>query len=319
MKNLIKIFLIISVFIFAFKWLDISSAGVFKIESNTFEDVQNASIEIEAIKRDSLWESWTEYTTNTITSIVTTVLWIVKNILSAIIILFLVYAGANMVLAMWADDEKLTSSKNQIWYSAIGLLFINIPWTLFSAFYSWGGEVNESWMTNDDFNREIQTGNLFVNEGIFQNVFYNEIVRFMQISIFGLAIIVIILAGYKLLIARGKDEDVSDARSKILYSVIALFFVWFIEALKRVAFVWNLTETAGLFSAITNLILLFAAPVAIFFLFLATFYYITAWGDEEKVKKAKNIVINTFLATILLMAIYTFILDLVDVPTTIQP
>jgi len=44
---------------------------------------------------------------------------------------------------------------------------------------------------------------------------------------------------------------------------------------------------------------------------LAAYYYITANGEEEKVKKAKNIIVNTVFATLILLAAYTFLLDLV--------
>jgi hypothetical protein len=60
----------------------------------------------------------------------------------------------------------------------------------------------------------------------------------------------------------------------------------------------------------SNLALFFAWPIAIFFLTLAWYYYITSNGDEERVKKAKAIVINTVIATLILLASYTFLLDL---------
>jgi hypothetical protein len=43
---------------------------------------------------------------------------------------------------------------------------------------------------------------------------------------------------------------------------------------------------------------------------IAGYYYITSNGKEERVKKAKSIVINTILATLILLASYTFLLDL---------
>jgi hypothetical protein len=53
-----------------------------------------------------------------------------------------------------------------------------------------------------------------------------------------------------------------------------------------------------------------AGPVAIVFLTLAWYYYITANGDDERISKAKNIIINTLIATVILLASYTFLLDL---------
>jgi len=66
----------------------------------------------------------------------------------------------------------------------------------------------------------------------------------------------------------------------------------------------------NLFETLSNLALFFAAPVAIFFLTLAGYYYLTSNGDEDQIKKAKSIIVNTLLATLILLAAYTFLLDL---------
>jgi hypothetical protein len=48
----------------------------------------------------------------------------------------MVYAGIQMIMAMGSNDEMLTDSKRQIWYTLVALLFINIPQTLYYAFYN---------------------------------------------------------------------------------------------------------------------------------------------------------------------------------------
>lgn len=300
MKTIIKILLGIGLIAYLLYGTS-SFAGVVPINQTGLGWVSGTSIDIPTGGGDLEW--W-------ISILALSVLGTVKYILSAIIILFLVYAGANMILSMWGDDEKITSSRNQVWYSAIGLLFINIPGDLFEVFFSPGGEVNEVGMTNDNFNSEDNVWSILVNESVFQIVFYDYIVRFLQVTIFGLAIFVIIFAWYQMIVSAGKEEKMTEARNKILYSIGALFFVGFIEAIKRLSFTANLDAGVGIFTAISNLILLFAVPVAMFFLFMAAYYFITSNGDEERVKKARSIVINTFLATILLLAIYTFLLDL---------
>jgi len=110
--------------------------------------------------------------------------------------------------------------------------------------------------------------------------------------------------------SRGREEKMKEAKNKFVYTILALVFVSFIEAWKNVAFGGVIDDGVDLFEALANLALFFAAPVAIFFLTLAGYYYITDAGDEERVKKAKSIIINTLLATIILLAAYTFLLDL---------
>jgi len=118
------------------------------------------------------------------------------------------------------------------------------------------------------------------------------------------------LAGISLMTSRGREEKMKEAKNKILYTVLALVFVGIIEAWKRVAFDGEISDGVNLFQSLANLALFFAAPVAIFFLTLAGYYFITSNGDEERVKKAKSIIINTILATLILLAGYTFLIDL---------
>jgi hypothetical protein len=87
-------------------------------------------------------------------------------------------------------------------------------------------------------------------------------------------------------------------------------FVWFIETWKNFVYTWNMSVWTNIFKTIIELILFFAWPVAIFFLTLAWYYYITSNWDEDKVKKAKSIIINTVIATIILLVWYSILLDL---------
>jgi hypothetical protein len=83
------------------------------------------------------------------------------------------------------------------------------------------------------------------------------------------------------------------------------------EVWRNFVFIWDFKWTwQDVFSKLANLALFFAGPIAIFFLSLAWYYYITSGWEEEKIKKAKSIIINTGLATLLLLWIYTFLLDL---------
>lgn len=93
-------------------------------------------------------------------------------------------------------------------------------------------------------------------------------------------------------------------------SIFALIFLGVIQAWVQVAYSGDIGRGQGIFSQLSNLALFFAGPITIFFLSLAGWYYVTSAGEEEKVKKAKSILVNTFLAVVLLLASYTFLHDL---------
>ena len=52
----------------------------------------------------------------------------------------------------------------------------------------------------------------------------------------------IIYEGIKVMTARGRDEQISEAKNKIIYSLLALVFIGFIEAWKNVAFTGSIKD-----------------------------------------------------------------------------
>lgn len=243
-----------------------------------------------------------------------TILKVAKRIVMGLLVIYAVYIGAMMIMSMGSDEEQLSAAKRQIWYVLIALIFINIPGTLFEAFYSdastsVGGSISTSAFEEAS---TASTGNLFFNFTLFAHTLNNQIIMFLEVMIFIAAVFMITLAGINVMTSRGREEKMKEAKNKIVYTILALVFVGFIEAWKAVAFGGVISDGVNLFESLSNLALFFAAPVAIFFLSLAGYYYITSNGDEERVKKSKSIVVNTVLATLILLAAYTFLLDLAN-------
>ena len=235
----------------------------------------------------------------------------VKVVLQWVLLIFLVYVGIQMIIAM-GNDEQLSAARKQIMYAMIGLLFINIPWTLYEAFRRDGNEyvwwmIGQSW-----FETDRNDNNIFIDFFDFWMTFNDNIIWFLKVLIFGIAVFMLVYAGIEIMTARERQEKIGEGKEKIIYVILALIFLWFIEAWKNLAFNGVIADGVNIFQTITNLALFFAWPTALFFLTLAWYYYITSNGDEEKVKKAKSIVINIVLATLILLAAYTFLLDLAN-------
>lgn len=53
-----------------------------------------------------------------------------------------------------------------------------------------------------------------------------------------------------------------------------------------------------------------AGPIALVFIVIGAYYYITAGGNEESADKGKRMILYTFLATILLLLAYTIIVEI---------
>ncbi len=239
----------------------------------------------------------------------------VKWILMAVMIIYIVYAWAMMVMSMGSDEEQLSGSKRQLWYALIALIFINIPGTLYEAFYKDGTTRVGSRISDDAFWEESteSSGNILFDFFVFENTLNDQIVLFLEVAIFAGAVFFLTLAGVTLVTSRWREDRMKEAKEKLIYTILALVFVGIIEAWKWVAFWGSIESGINLFESLANLALFFAAPVAIFFLTLAGYYYVGSNGEEEQVKKAKSIVVSTILATLILLAAYTFLLDLATI------
>ncbi|MDD2908074.1 MAG: hypothetical protein PHH98_05560 [Candidatus Gracilibacteria bacterium] len=249
---------------------------------------------------------------DTINTVTLDILSKIKFVFSGILLIYMVYAGAQMIMSMGTDDDSLSSAKKSLWYAAIGLFFINMPGTIYNAVK--GDKTTVNGGIGNSWSNEISstTTNLFINTDVFAITLNNTVVKFLEIILVGIAIMVIIIAGLKIITSRGREEQITEAKHKILWSIIGLIFIGFIEAWQKFAYAGKIADGTNIFKTIANLALFLAGPIAIFFLTLAGYYYITSAGDEEKAKKGKSIVINTVLGTAILLVSYVFLYDLLN-------
>lgn len=301
MKNIIKIiitsFIITWLFWFIQSYASVDLESVQWVNNITKHSLQNFNTGWDVV--DNVWYLWFS------------ILTVIKYIFSWVLVLLLVYAGIQMIISMWSDEEKLSTAKRHLRYTVVWLIFINIPWTLYNMFVTnkWqiDGRIVWTWST------QIwqQSDNIFINIFNFDTTFNGRIIMFLETLIFAIAIFVIMLAWIQIMTSRSDETKITEAKNKIVWSIIWLIFVWFIESWQAFVYNWVVQDWANLFYTIEELALFFAGPVAIFFLTLAWWYYITSNWDEDKVKKAKNIIVNTIIATIILLASHAFLKDLI--------
>lgn len=302
MKNLLKItiFLILSFLAF---WINGVNAWSIPLDSvNWSENIKSHSIV--NIANTDTWDI-----SNDAKILWFKVLTIIKYIVSALLVILLVYAGIQMIMSMWSDEDKLSNAKRQLRYTLLWLVFINIPWSLYRIFEkSWSSTIdwgiNWTWSSESDIS-------VLINTDLFSETINWWVVVFIQAGMSAIAIFIIIIQGINILTSRWREEQITEAKNKITWSLIWLVFVWFIEAWKRVVYSGNISDWADLFNTMENLVLFFAWPIAIVFLTLAWYYYITANGEEDRIKKAKSIVINTVIATVILLASHALLKDLI--------
>ena len=240
------------------------------------------------------------------------ILTFLKIILQWVLLIYMVYIWVSMIISMWDDEDKLTKSKNQIWYTLIALVFINIPWSIYQAINRWDTDKIDKVNSNSVFTNSWTGKNIFVDSESFlwRDWTIYGIISFLEVIIFWIALFVMIASWISIMISAWKDEKVTNWKKRILYSLLAIIFVWFIEAWKQFAVTGDLNKWSEVFGSVFDLALLFAWPVAMIFLTLAAYYYITSNGEEEQIKKAKSIIVNTVIWILLLLVTASFLNDL---------
>lgn len=91
-----------------------------------------------------------------------------------------------------------------------------------------------------------------------------------------------------MIVSAGDDEARKQGRNRIIYGILALLFLGFIEGWSTIISNADFVTENGfrlLGSKLFGVAIFFAAPVAVFFLIWGAYYYITSAGDEERVKK----------------------------------
>lgn len=298
MKTIFKILIFLWIISSIFTITDVNCANLNVDWTNKIDRV---SINIE-----STWDPVED-----IDNILQRILWLVKLVFEWVLIVYIVYAWIQMIMSMWSDEDALTKSKTSIRYSVLALVFINIPFALSQVFIKNSGTMWEVWNYNPSWASWVSTdNNLFINTFNFWKTLNWDIIWFIEVALSAITILLIIFYWIKIILSNWKEEDLTKSVNKITWSIGWLVFIWFIEVWKRFVFNWNISDWAEIFSTFSNLALFFAGPIAISFLTLAAYYYITSNWNEDKVKKAKSIVINTVIATVILLASYTFLLDL---------
>lgn len=235
----------------------------------------------------------------------------VKVFISFLAVIYIVYAGAMLVMAM-GDDKAISTQKRQLMYSLVAFLFVNIPGEIYALF----ARKQVSSVTQNlsgSYTDNVTTGsNIFINFFEWNSTVENGILSFFRIGIIGAAIFMFTLAAFNLITSGGSEEKTKIAKGRILYGVLGLIFLGVIQGWVTVVYGGDIGRGQSIFSQLSNLALFFAGPTAIFFLLLGGYYYVTSAGDDEKAKKGKSIVVNTFIAVIILLASYAFLKDLAD-------
>ena len=226
--------------------------------------------------------------------------------ISGISLVYLVMIGVYIILGS-DSEETIKTQRKQITYALIGFLFLNIPGFVYTIFApSSVGSIGtiDNWSST--------TGStLFWDTAGFEGIFGNMI-AFLRVFAFGVAVTMFTWGLFNLLVSGGDDEKKKQAKNRIVYGIIGLVFLGFVQLWGNLVAMGDFTRyIPSVGGTLFALVMYIAAPIAIFVLIYAAYLMITSAGDEDRVKKGKSILINTGIGLIILLAGLSFMTDIV--------
>ncbi len=251
-----------------------------------------------------------------------------RLVLNGIALLAMLYVWFLWVTSM-GDEEKQSNGKNRIMLVVLGLFIVNIPDVIYRI-------ITGSNFTSVGFGRKISeaggqlsTGNTATSiaaSGAEKcNFFFcptsfwwssiDAIIPFLEVTMLVVAVVMFTIWGFAMLLW-GTEAASETAKRRLWYGVIALLITGFLEMLYRAIFFQsNLGGiTKGIMTVLVKwakFFIFLAGPIAIIYIIIGGYYYITSWGDEERADRGKKILMYTFFATLMLLLGYTFLIEII--------
>ncbi len=251
----------------------------------------------------------------------------VRLLLNGIALLAMLYVGYLWVTSM-GNEEKTSDGKNRIILIVLWLFLVNASSAIYGIFtgsdYMYDGFGNKiddskgylSINSNLDTIRDnSEKCNFLFCPRNFMWTSLNSIVTMLEIIMIVVAIVMFTIGGFMMLL--GWRESASEtAKKRLSYWVIALVITGILEAIYRAIYFQSGLEnieikTTSVLIQWAKFFMYLAGPIAIIYIIIGGYYFITSWGDEERADKGKKILTYTAFATIMLLLGYTFIMEIV--------
>ncbi|MDP2624892.1 MAG: pilin [Candidatus Peregrinibacteria bacterium] len=240
-----------------------------------------------------------------------------RLLIGAVAILFMVISGIKLVI-MGSNEEVATKQKTNILWGFVGLALIAVAGPM--------GEI-----------LDLQDGGFLADEytiGYRATLFDKQvtiIITFVKYIVGSVAVLFMIRSGAKLVIAGDSDEVLTNEKKNLMTGALALFLIMVSNVIvKEVLFKTDASEANFSVTGqeaevsfdtargvqeivgITNFIVTWAAPLAVLALVVGGVMYLTAFGDEEKMTKAKKIIMNSVLALLIIYGAFAIVSTLIS-------
>lgn len=233
----------------------------------------------------------------------------VRFIIGAVAVVIIIVSGVKLITG-GGNEETYTKETTNIVYAVIGLFFVGLAGELAAIL-----DVDKGGFLKDP-NVMIQKSRLFSRT-------VEIIITFIKYIIGGVAVLMIVRNGMRLVIMGGNDEEVSKDQKNIFYGLLGLVVIMLSSPIiNNVFFKIDMNKYPGLagpqpapdpvalvkeIAGMTDLVAAIAGPFALLSLVVGGLMYTLSAGEEEKIGKAKKIITWSAIGLILIYGAFAIV------------
>ncbi len=232
-----------------------------------------------------------------------------RYIIGATAVLLIVISGVKLVFAR-GNEEVLTKQTSAIIIGMIGLFIIGLAGEIANIF-----DVDRGGFLKDP-NVMLQRAKLFSRT-------VEIVITFIKYIVGSFAVLFIIRNGIHLVVTGGSEEEISKDKKNILWGALGLVVILLADPIiNNVFFKIDTSKFPGTgpvqpgidpqalmmeIAGMTNLIAAITGPVAILSLVIGGIMYILGGNDEEKLGKAKKIIMWSLIGIVLIYGAFALV------------
>ena len=237
-----------------------------------------------------------------------------KYIMGSIAIMFILYSGVRLITGARQIEEVAKKQKEHLKYAIIGLIVIIIADQFVKKVFF--GEQGEVYASKTSLQEAAKAGTEQIR-GI-----YNVIEYFAA----ALAVLMIVISGFRYVVSGGKEENQTKAKKNIMYAIIGLILIGIAEfAVKDVVFpkqgaaLSNVDNARKLIVNLTNFISGFVATLSAIMYIYGGYLYVTAFGKEDNTGKAKKVFIGATIGLLLALGAFALVSTTITLQSVTPP
>ncbi len=233
----------------------------------------------------------------------------VKVVTVVVGILFITIMGYTLVTS-GSNEEDVTKAKRGLIYTIIAFMMISMSQDIAKIFDMEKGTLLGS--PQEILNRV----RLFDKQ-------LEIFIVFVKYVIGAYATLQVVRSGIKLATAGGNDEEIGKQKKSIMFSAGGLLLIYIGDIfINKVFYKVDKTVYSGITGihpkvdakegieqivGITNLIVSFVGPIAVLMLIAGAIMYITAGGEDEKMQKAKRLLLATAIGIVVIYGAFALV------------